>query len=60
LPVAAEMTSIAHHVDRHLRTVDDDVDRCLAREAREGRAGYSLEVVDANAWDVFDAGAGFA
>jgi len=38
LSIAAKVASIAHHIDHHLRAVDDDGD-LLTREGREGRGG---------------------
>src|SRR5262249_21898000 len=59
LPVAAEEASIAHHVERHLRAVNGNADRRLARGAERG-GGPLFKVVDADARDVFDAGSRLA
>ena len=59
LPVAAKVARLPHHVE-HLRfIVDDNADRRLAREGREGRGGYPPEVIDADARGSFDEGARF-
>jgi hypothetical protein len=36
-PITAKVAGLAHHVEHHLRAVDDDADP-FAREAREERA----------------------
>jgi len=58
LSIAAKVASIAHHIDHHLRAVDDDGD-LLTREGREGRGGYPPDVIDADARGGVDEGARF-
>jgi hypothetical protein len=60
LPVAAKVARLPHHVERLRFAVDDDADRRLAREGREGRGGCPLDIIDADARGSFDEGAWFA
>src|SRR6516164_9100485 len=56
---AAKVASIAHHIDHHLRAVDDDGDRLARGGRRERHGGYPPDVIDADARGGVDEGARF-